>query len=120
MEEPKVVILIFRSGKLVLTGAKREEEVHKAVDKIRAVLIDNGLIDNCQQYLNDQISIIKPKAIFSYGADVCKWYYPGYTQDDAFTTMKNKPIIFLPQRQGGYPKQIIQIVQKQTAKLLIK
>ncbi len=36
MAVPKVVILIFGSGKLVCTGAKSEEEVHKAVD----ILID--------------------------------------------------------------------------------
>jgi len=78
------------------------------------------IIANCQQYLIEQIDIIKPRAILAYGADVCKWFYPGYTQDDAFTTMKNKPIILVPQKQGGYPKQIIQIVQEQIAKLIIK
>ena len=44
MEEPKVVILIFATGKLVITGAKRKEQVHEAVDKIRTTLIDNGLL----------------------------------------------------------------------------
>jgi transcription initiation factor TFIID TATA-box-binding protein len=34
MDEPKVVILLFASGKLVCTGAKQEEEVYKAVDKL--------------------------------------------------------------------------------------
>ena len=44
MEEPKVVILIFRSGKLVLTGAKREEHVHEAAEKMVSILTENGLI----------------------------------------------------------------------------
>jgi transcription initiation factor TFIID TATA-box-binding protein len=44
MTEPKVVLLVFASGKLVITGAKREEQVHEAVDKIRAILIDHELI----------------------------------------------------------------------------
>jgi len=44
MEEPKVVILIFFTGKLVITGAKREEQVHEAADKIRNILMDNGLL----------------------------------------------------------------------------
>jgi len=44
MAEPKVVILIFATGKLVITGAKRKEQVHEAVDKIRTTLIDNGLL----------------------------------------------------------------------------
>jgi len=44
MTEPKVVLLVFASGKLVITGAKREEQVHEAADKIRAILIDNELL----------------------------------------------------------------------------
>lgn len=34
MDEPKVVLLIFSSGKMVITGAKREEEVYEAVKRI--------------------------------------------------------------------------------------
>ncbi|HIP66014.1 MAG TPA: TATA-box-binding protein [Pyrodictium sp.] len=34
MDEPKVVLLIFSSGKMVITGAKREEEVYEAVARI--------------------------------------------------------------------------------------
>lgn len=44
MEDPKVVLLIFRSGKIVLTGAKREEQVHEAAEKMRAILIENELL----------------------------------------------------------------------------
>ena len=44
MEEPKVVVLIFRSGKLVLTGAKKEEQVHEAAEKTREILTEHGLI----------------------------------------------------------------------------
>jgi len=44
MDEPKVVILIFFTGKLVITGAKREEHIHEAADKIRTILMDNGLL----------------------------------------------------------------------------
>lgn len=44
MEEPKVVILIFRSGKLVLTGGKSEDQVHEAIDKMVFILIENELI----------------------------------------------------------------------------
>ena len=44
MEEPKVVILIFSSGKLVITGAKCEAQIHEAEDKIRATLRDNELL----------------------------------------------------------------------------
>ena len=44
MTEPKVVLLVFASGKLVITGAKREEQVYEAVEKIRATLIDYELL----------------------------------------------------------------------------
>jgi len=35
MMEPKVVILMFASGKLVCTGAKTEREVYEAVYKLK-------------------------------------------------------------------------------------
>ncbi len=44
MDEPKVVILLFASGKLVCTGAKKEEDTHKAVDNLRQKLEKNNLI----------------------------------------------------------------------------
>ncbi len=44
MKEPKVVILMFRSGKLVLTGGKSEEQVNEAVDKMVSILIEKDLL----------------------------------------------------------------------------
>lgn len=44
MDEPKVVILIFSNGKLVITGAKSEEEVYQAVNKLRTKLEEEHLI----------------------------------------------------------------------------
>ncbi len=44
MDEPKVVILIFASGNLVCTGAKREDEVFEAVEKLHKMLEDKDLI----------------------------------------------------------------------------
>jgi transcription initiation factor TFIID TATA-box-binding protein len=44
MDEPKVVILIFSSGKLVCTGAKKEEEVYNAVEKLQETLEKKELI----------------------------------------------------------------------------
>ena len=46
MEDPKVVILLFASGKLVCTGATKEEDVYTAVDKLHKNLIEKGLIYN--------------------------------------------------------------------------
>jgi transcription initiation factor TFIID TATA-box-binding protein len=44
MDDPKVVILVFRSGKVVCTGAKREEEVYRAVEKLQSQLEEKQLI----------------------------------------------------------------------------
>jgi transcription initiation factor TFIID TATA-box-binding protein len=44
MQEPKVVILLFASGKLVCTGAKREQDVYEAVEKLHQRLEDQDLI----------------------------------------------------------------------------
>jgi transcription initiation factor TFIID TATA-box-binding protein len=44
MTEPKVVILLFASGKLVCTGAKKEEDVYVAVDKLHELLEETNLI----------------------------------------------------------------------------
>lgn len=42
MGKPGVVLLIFSSGKMVITGAKREEEVYATVEEIYATLKAQG------------------------------------------------------------------------------
>jgi len=44
MNDPKVVFLIFASGSLVCTGAKKEEDVKKAVYKLKEILKENGML----------------------------------------------------------------------------
>ena len=44
MDIPKVVILLFASGKLVCTGAKKEEDVYEAVTKLHETLELEDLI----------------------------------------------------------------------------
>ena len=44
VDEPKVVILIFASGNLVVTGAKKEQEVYDAVHKLHIGLEEQNLI----------------------------------------------------------------------------
>ena len=44
MKEPKVVMLLFASGKLVCTGAKHEDMVKEAVEKLHNTLQDYDLI----------------------------------------------------------------------------
>jgi len=44
MDEPKVVILLFASGKLVCTGAKKEQDVYTAVQQLHVLLEEKNLI----------------------------------------------------------------------------
>ncbi len=44
MDDPKVVILLFASGKLVCTGAKREDDVYQAVSRLHQRLEDEDMI----------------------------------------------------------------------------
>jgi transcription initiation factor TFIID TATA-box-binding protein len=44
MKDPKTVLLLFASGKLVCTGAKSEEMVHESVAKIVEVLKEYDLL----------------------------------------------------------------------------
>jgi len=44
MDEPKVVILIFASGNLIVTGAKKEQDGYDAVNKLHGSLEEQNLI----------------------------------------------------------------------------
>ena len=44
MADPKTVFLVFSSGKLVCTGAKRESEVYRAVNTLHVMLEEKGLM----------------------------------------------------------------------------
>ena len=44
MPDPKTVILLFSSGKLVCTGAKKEGEVYRAVNNLHVMLEEKGLM----------------------------------------------------------------------------
>jgi len=44
MNEPKTVILVFASGKLVCTGAKMEKQVNQAVNNLHKLLEKKGLM----------------------------------------------------------------------------
>ncbi len=44
MEDPKVVMLLFSSGKSVCTGARKEEDVAKAGSMLQKILESKGLI----------------------------------------------------------------------------
>ena len=44
MEDPNVVFLVFSTGKLVCVGAKREEDVYRAVVKLVTILDENDAL----------------------------------------------------------------------------
>ena len=44
MNDPKVVILIFASGNLVCTGAKKEQDIYEAVQKLHGNLEEQNLM----------------------------------------------------------------------------
>ena len=44
MLDPKVVILIFASGKLVCTGGKTEKDVYRSVNNLHSLLEEKGLM----------------------------------------------------------------------------
>ncbi len=44
LKRPRTTTLIFGTGKLVCTGARKEEDAHKAVDNLRQKLEKNNLI----------------------------------------------------------------------------
>ncbi|WXG42098.1 MAG: TATA-box-binding protein [Candidatus Freyarchaeum deiterrae] len=44
MREPKVVILLFTTGKLVITGAKKEEYIRTAVENLMQTAIEKGIV----------------------------------------------------------------------------
>jgi len=46
LKDPKVVVLIFASGKLVCTGANREVDVERSIGKLYSTLVSKGLIQS--------------------------------------------------------------------------
>ena len=54
MVDPKVVLLIFVSGKIVLTGAKHRDTIYQAFQNIYPVLRDFKKEDNVQPIAEEQ------------------------------------------------------------------
>ncbi len=62
MKDPKVVFLLFKSGKVICTGAKSHEMIHKSVEQLRMNLkeidvdIGNDIEDDVEADIEDGIS----------------------------------------------------------------
>ena len=64
LSEPKVVVLLFGSGKLVCTGAKKPQDVERAVEKIANELNAAGLLRQrtpAQQAAKEEADRLKAK-----------------------------------------------------------
>jgi transcription initiation factor TFIID TATA-box-binding protein len=57
MEEPKVVILLFATGKFVCVGAKMEEEIYRAAAKLQETLEEKELIHYEQEPHRDSSNV---------------------------------------------------------------
>jgi len=76
------------------------------------------IMDNCEEYLVNQIKLYQPKVIIAYGADVGRWFakrfnisYEEFEERNIRLTGKNIAIIFVPQRQGPHSKPEVLWVQ---------
>jgi len=48
-KSPKVVFLVFSTGRIVCTGAKKEEEVYEAVERLQRRLEESGVLIRSQR-----------------------------------------------------------------------
>lgn len=77
-----------------------------------------GFIQICSPYLMLQLELIDPTLVIAYGADVCHWFYPKYTQSLSLTSRTCKiltgqklNVLFVPQTRGSHSKDIIESVK---------
>lgn len=83
MIKPKIVLLIFVSGKIVLTGAKVREEIYQAFEMIYPVL--QGLFAPQHQYIDTTIANSynqisgKSKCTDGYGQEILRLVYHYFT-----------------------------------------
>ena len=61
MEGPKIVLLIFTSGKIVLAGAKNRNDIYKAYYKMYPVLRQYRKQQNMTQLERTKIEVMKLK-----------------------------------------------------------
>jgi uracil-DNA glycosylase len=82
-----------------------------------------AIISKCSPYLIIQLEQLEPKLVMAYGADVCRWFYPDYTPDNAFTvkqckiplTEQNLDVVLVPQTRGSHTVEVIEKVKKAIA-----
>ncbi len=61
VKEPKTAILLFTSGKVVCTGGKTTEDARVSVNKVKNLLIENGI------EITNEIEVTVQNIVASYG-----------------------------------------------------
>lgn len=85
-----------------------------------------SIISECSPYLMLQLKHLNPKLVMAYGADVCRWFYPKYKQEIAFTvkqcnitqTDQSVDVMLVPQTRGSHPVEVIEKVKTTIAERL--
>jgi transcription initiation factor TFIID TATA-box-binding protein len=64
MVNPKIVLLIFVSGKIVLTGAKVREEIYRAFEVLQiSRLLIQSIYPVLSEFRKDSIPVEPPKKV---------------------------------------------------------
>jgi transcription initiation factor TFIID TATA-box-binding protein len=64
MVNPKIVLLIFVSGKIVLTGAKVREEIYRAFEVLQTSwLLIQSIYPVLSEFRKDSIPVEPPKKV---------------------------------------------------------
>jgi transcription initiation factor TFIID TATA-box-binding protein len=61
LDQPRVVLLLFGSGKMVCTGARRPSDIQLAVQKTRKELLGAGLLDGVRDRPVPTMNRVAPK-----------------------------------------------------------
>lgn len=85
------------------------------------------IMNNCEDYLIEQLSLYKPKSLIAYGADVGRWFSQHFDVsyeefEDRATQLDRRrvDIVFVPQRQGPHSKPEVVWVQNKILKVLMQ
>jgi transcription initiation factor TFIID TATA-box-binding protein len=70
MAKPKIVLLIFVSGKIVLTGAKVREEIYQAFESIYPVL--TGIF--CLMENSEKLNFNIPLVFTPFDYSICSFF----------------------------------------------
>ena len=87
--------------------------------------VQEAIVNNCQDYLKEQLQMYMPLVVIAYGADVGRWFsqyvqvtYKEFENKKAQLNGKNIHILFVPQRQNPHSQPEITWVQNKIVSML--